>query len=257
MSELLVVPFHSGFGSPARAAGPDALASAIGGERRVLELADGVPVEQVLADGFPRIKAAVAQQEEPLAVLGECTLTPAFLAAVRERHPDVALVWIDAHGDLNTPQTSPSGFLGGMPFAVLLGWCHPEQRAAATLDPPLPENRAALVGARDLDPGEQAAVDGSDLVVSDDVTGALEGLPEDVPLWVHVDSDVLDPTVFPGCDFPAPGGWSAGQLREELQLLADSGRVVALSICAGNPAKDASLDGFRALAGALGPLLDR
>jgi arginase len=255
MPDLLVVPFHSGFGSPARAAGPDALASAIGGKSTVLELASDVPVEQVLADGFPKIKEAVSEQAQPFAILGECTLTPPFLAAVRERHPDVALVWLDAHGDLNTPETTPSGFLGGMPFAVLLGWCFPEQQEAAGLDPPLPENRAALVGARDLDPGEQAAVDRSDLVVSDDVAGALEELPEDVPLWVHVDSDVLDPTVFPGCDFPAPGGWSAGELREELQLLHDSGRVVAVSVCAGNPEKDATLEGFRALAGALGPFL--
>ena len=143
-----------------------------------------------------------------------------------------------------------------MPFAVLLGWCHPEQQAAAGLDPPLPERRAALVGARDLDRGEQAAVDRSELVVADDVTEALEGLPEDVPLWVHVDSDVLDPEVFPGCDFPAPDGWTAGELREELQLLADSGRVVALSICAGNPEKDPTLRGFRSLAGALAPLVE-
>ncbi len=54
---------------------------------------------------------------------------------LRAAHPDLVLVWIDAHGDLNTPQTSPSGFLGGMPFAILLGWCHDELRRAAGLEP--------------------------------------------------------------------------------------------------------------------------
>ena len=92
---------------------------------------------------------------------------PACVAA----HPDLALVWVDAHGDLNTPETTPSGFLGGMPFAILLGWCHDELRTAAGLDPALPEARAALVGARDLDPGERAAIGRSRLVVADDVAG--------------------------------------------------------------------------------------
>jgi arginase len=255
MPEMLVVPFTSGFGSDGRRAGPQALASAIGGKQDVLELLDA-PVDQVLADGLPRIEHAVESLDRPLAIVGECTLVPPVLAAVRARHPDVALVWLDAHGDLNTPDTTPSGFLGGMPFAVLLGWCHDEQRQASRLDPPLPENRAALVGARDLDPGEQAAVDRSDLVVSDDVAGALEGLPDDVPLLVHVDSDVLDPEVFPGCDFPAPGGWTGGQLRAELQALADTGRVVAVSVCAGNPEKDPTLSGFNSLASALVPLIE-
>ena len=128
-------------------------------------------------------------------------------AGLRRAHPDLALVWIDAHGDLNTPETTPSGFLGGMPFAILLGWCHDDLRAAAGLEPAFAEERAALVGARDLDPGERDAIDRSRLVVADDVAGALAGLPDDVPLHVHLDGDVLDPEDAPGVDFPAPGGW--------------------------------------------------
>ena len=91
----------------------------------------------------------------PVVLLSECTLVPPVLAAVRERHPDVRLVWIDAHGHLNTPATIPSGFLGGMPFAELLGWCFDDWRRQAGLEPPLPEERAVLVGGRDLDPGER------------------------------------------------------------------------------------------------------
>ena len=103
---------------------------------------------------------------------------PAVTAGLRREHPDLALVWIDAHGDLNTPETTPSGFLGGMPFAVLLGWCHDELRAAAGLEPALAAERAALVGARDLDPGERDAIARSRLVVADDVAGALTGLAD-------------------------------------------------------------------------------
>ena len=125
----------------------------------------------------------------PVVVMSECTLVPPVLAAVRERHPDVALIWIDAHGDLNTPETTPSGFFGGMPFAQLLGWCFDDWRCLAGLDPPLPEERAVLVGGRDLDPGERDNVDRSNLHESDDAVGALDVLPSGAPLYVHVDTD--------------------------------------------------------------------
>jgi arginase family enzyme len=154
---------------------------------------------------------------------------------VRERHPEVALVWIDAHGDLNTPDTTPSGFLGGMPFAQLLGWCFDDWRRQAGLEPPLAERRAVLVGGRDLDPGERANVDRSQLHESGDAAGALAVLPADAPLYVHVDTDVLDPSLTPDAGFPAPGGWSVERLREELALLGASGRVVAVSICPSAP----------------------
>jgi arginase len=184
----------------------------------------------------------------PVALISECTLVPPLLAAVRERHPGVALVWIDAHGDLNTPDTTPSGFLGGMPFAQLLGWCFDDWRRQAGLEPPLPEQSAVLVGGRDLDPGERANVDRSQLHESADAAGALAALPADAPLYVHVDTDVLDPSLTPDAGFPAPGGWSVARLREEVALLAASGRVVAVSIC---PSAPAALD-----AEALAPLVD-
>jgi arginase len=198
---------------------------------------------EVLAAGRDAVAAGT-----PVALVSECTLVPPLLAAVRERHPDVALVWIDAHGDLNTPDTTPSGFLGGMPFAQLLGWCFDDWRRQAGLEPPLPEQRAVLVGGRDLDPGERANVDRSQLHEADDASGALAALPADAPLYVHVDTDVLDPSLTPDAGFPAPGGWSVERMREEVSLLAASGRVVAVSIC---PSAPPALD-----AEALAPLVD-
>jgi arginase len=171
----------------------------------------------------------------PVVLMSECTLVPPVLAAVRERHPDVALVWVDAHGDLNTPETTPSGFLGGMPFAQLLGWCFADWRRQAGLEPPLPEERAVLVGGRDLDPGERDNVDRSNLHEADDAAGALAVLPPAAPLYVHVDTDVLDPSLTPDAGFPAPGGWSVERMREEMAVLAASGRVVALSVCPSAP----------------------
>jgi arginase len=198
---------------------------------------DGAP-EETLPAHLPRLLAAsrkAAAAGTPVVLMSECTLVPPVLAAVRERHPDVALVWIDAHGDLNTPETTPSGFLGGMPFAQLLGWCFDDWRRQAGLDPPLPEQRAVLVGGRDLDPGERANVDRSQLHEADDAAAALAALPPEAPLYVHVDTDVLDPSLTPDAGFPAPGGWSVERMSEEMAVLAASGRVVALSVCPSAP----------------------
>jgi arginase len=210
-----------------------------------LEPADTLPL--YLPDVLEAGREAVAAGT-PVALVSECTLVPPLLAAVRERHPGVALVWIDAHGDLNTPDTTPSGFLGGMPFAQLLGWCFDDWRRQAGLEPPLPEALAVLVGGRDLDPGERANVDRSQLHESDDAAGALAALPADAPLYVHVDTDVLDPSLTPDAGFPAPGGWSVERMRDELAVLGASGRVVAVSIC---PSAPPALD-----AEALAPLVD-
>ena len=204
---------------------------------RTVRFGEGAP-EAALTAHLPEMLAAsrkAVAAGTPVVVMSECTLVPPVLAAVRERHPDVALIWIDAHGDLNTPETTPSGFIGGMPFAQLLGWCFDDWRRLAGLEPPLPEQRAVLVGGRDLDPGERENVDRSQLHESDDVPGALAALPSDAPLYVHVDTDVLDPSLTPDAGFPAPGGWSVERMRSEVAALGASGRVVALSICPSAP----------------------
>ena len=198
---------------------------------------DGAP-EDTLPEHLPELLAASREAVAagtPVVLMSECTLVPPVLAAVREKHPDVALVWIDAHGDLNTPATTPSGFLGGMPFAQLLGWCFDDWRRQAGLEPALPEQKAVLVGGRDLDPGERDNVDRSQLRESDDAAGALAAFPGETPLYVHVDTDVLDPSLTPDAGFPAPGGWSVERMRSELATLAASGRVVALSVCPSAP----------------------
>jgi arginase len=253
---VVQVPWCSQFHGAGMEEGPAVVAAALGiTDAEVVELSLEEPPLEALAAGLPRLYDAVAAAEGvPLALLGECTLAPAVTAGLRKLHPDLALVWVDAHGDLNTPATSPSGFLGGMPFAILLGWCHEPLRRAAGVEPPLGEERAALVGARDLDPGERDSISGSRLVVADDIAGALAALPAGTPLHLHLDGDVLDPDAAPGVDFPAPGGWSGERLDAEMATLAASGRVVGVSVCCGNPRRDPDGRGARAYARALQPL---
>jgi arginase len=256
MGSVIEVPWCSRFHGAGMEEGPAAVAAALGVTGAgVVELSLEQPPADSLVAGLPLVRDAVAAAEGvPLVLLGECTLAPAVTAGLRTRRPDLVLVWVDAHGDLNTPATTPSGFLGGMPFAVLLGWCHEPLRLAAGLEPPFRENRAALVGARDLDPGERDSIAGSRLVVADGITAALEALPAGAPVHLHLDGDVLDPADAPGVDFPAPGGWSGARLEAEMEALAATHRVVGVSVCCGNPRRDPDGRGARAYARALQPL---
>jgi arginase len=246
----IVVPWASRYFASGMQDGPDAVLAALGtpGAPRVGSETLGHALEGT-AD------AVEAASGLPFALLGECTLVPGFVAGALRRHPDACLVWVDAHGDLNTPGTSHSGFIGGMPFAVIVGWWGAEHRAACGLRP-LDEARCALVGARDLDPGEASMLAGSRIVSTDGVAAAIAQLPDGAPLILHLDGDVLDPTVAPGVDVPAVGGWDVARLRDEMAALADTGRVVAVSLCCGNPRSDVDGRSVQAYLAGLAALLE-
>src|SRR5947209_6059938 len=138
-----------------------------------------------------------------LVLEGDCTAAPAVIAGL-EADGRVGLLWIDSHGDFNTPETTPSGMLGGMPVAVATGRCHPAWQEAVGLQTPLAEGDVVLAGIRDLDPRERAALEASPVEVIEalgDTAGESTRLAEAVArlsgdvdaLYVHVDVDVLNP----------------------------------------------------------------
>ena len=228
----IVVPWASQHFASGMQEGPDAVLEALGNPP-----AARVAVDSLAAALAGTADAVAGADGLPFALLGECTLAPGFLAGALRREPGAVFIWVDSHGDLNTPATSHSGFIGGMPFAVIVGWWGEEHRAACGLAP-LDERRAALVGARDLDPGEASMLAASQIVISDGIEGALAGLPAGLPIVLHVDGDVLDPQIAPGVDVPAPGGWDVARLQGEMAIVAASGRLAALSLCCGNPRRD-------------------
>jgi arginase len=245
----IVVPWASQYLAPGMQEGPDAVLGELGASA-----AARVGVETLGHALKGTADAVETAAGLPLALLGECTLVPGFVAGALRRHPDACLLWVDAHGDLNTPGTSHSGFIGGMPFAVIVGWWGEEHRAACGLRP-VEEARCALVGARDLDPGEASMLAGSQIASTDGVAGAIARLPGDAPLVLHLDGDVLDPGVAPGVDVPAPGGWDISRLRDEMSAIAATGRVVAVSLCCGNPRSDLDGRSTRAYLAGLAPVL--
>lgn len=172
-------------------------------------------------------------------VTGDCLAALGTLVGLQRSGLDPALVWFDAHGDVHTVESSTSGYLGGMPFRMAMGGDRVLLGGPLGLRA-LPENRAVLVDARDLDPAEATYLTQSDvrhLRVEDIST---DDLP-DGPVLVHVDLDVIDAGEVPGLRFPAANGPSAAQLFSSIEPLLASTRVVALNVACPwfDPANDA------------------
>lgn len=176
----------------------------------------------------------VAHHDRPIVYAGDCVAPIGVLAGLQHSGVKPTLVFFDAHGDFNTWETSPSGFIGGMPLAMLTG--RGEQTiVAGTGLLPLPDERVILVDGRDLDPGEQEAV-ASSLITVSSVADVADQIPGDGALYVHVDADVVDPTEMPAMNYPAADGPSLDEVRHALTLLEQTKRVVAFSISSWNPA---------------------
>jgi arginase len=182
---------------------------------------------------------------------GDCTIVAGSVAgARRELGQPVGLVYIDADADLNTPDTSPSGYLNGMALAVALGR-GPQEVVAATGEPPAvrPED-VALVGFRALDPGERSALGDLGLALPASAARrlgmrvaaalALDGVGNaDGPIVVHLDVDVIDAAEMPAKQYLTPGsGLTHAEVSDLLTAIVASPRVIALEVTEYDPSRD-------------------
>ena len=147
----------------------------------------------------------LAGGSHPLLAGGTCGHLIGMLAGLQVRFgpaPRIGLIWLDAHGDFNTPRTSISGMLGGMPVAVSAGLCLAPWRELAGMTSPLPTDRILLVDVRNLDPDEAELIKATDanivkfgpLLSTDAITSGIHRLADRVDhLYLHVDADILDP----------------------------------------------------------------
>lgn len=161
----------------------------------------------------------------PAVVSGDCLMALGVLTGVQRAGVSPSILWLDAHGDVHTPETSTSGYLGGMALRFLLG-AAPGPLAEKLGLRPLAEESATLVDARDLDPAEVeylATAKVRRVPVSD--VEAPEG-----PVILHVDVDVLDSGELPGLRFPAADGPAKAELLRAVGRILDGGNVVAVHI---------------------------
>jgi arginase len=157
---------------------------------------------------------------------------------LQQRHREIAVVWLDAHGDFNTPAITVSGYLGGMPLAMLAGRA-PELFAGPLGLRPVPEHNIVLADARDLDPAERDALAASQVrhipATPGAFAAALPGLG-DLPVYLHVDVDIMDSTEIPGLRFPSGPGPTLAEVEACLTTITTSADVVAACLaCAWLP----------------------
>lgn len=189
-----------------------------------------------VAHAVARVVAGPAGRRgsRPVVVSGDCTTALGTVAGLQNVGLDPGIVWFDAHGDVQTLETTASGYLGGLSLRFLVGY-RPELIAARLGLRAVAENRVVLVGARDLDPPEVSYLDGAAIRRST-VTGLTAADLPDGPLYVHVDLDVVDPAEIPGLRYPAPGGPGPAEIAGALQMLLSTGRVAALGVaCTWHP----------------------
>jgi arginase family enzyme len=177
-----------------------------------------------LLEAGGQLEDALVAGRFPILTASDCSICLTTLPTLARHRPDAWVLWLDAHGDFNSPDTTPSGFLGGMCLAAACGvW---QSGLGDGLDPA----RVVMCGVRDVDPGERVLLEtrGVGLVERPgDLADHLRGLP----VYVHLDLDVLDPTVMPA-RFPAPGGLSDGGLRTLLAEVAEAAEPIGVEITA-------------------------
>jgi arginase/N-omega-hydroxy-L-arginine amidinohydrolase len=162
------------------------------------------------------------------AFLNRCGTSIATLPPLIAAYPDAVLVWVDAHGDYNTPETTPTGYLGGMVVSALSGLWNSGYGSCLTPD------RAILVGTRDLDPLEEALLRRDRVAIVNGTTSDLDvasilRLVGGRPVMLHIDLDVIDPVYVPA-EYAVPGGLHPAVLRRLVRGLAASVPVVSLEI---------------------------
>jgi arginase len=242
------------------------------------------------------VRAAVAEtieaDELPLLIGGECGIGPGAIAAVAGAAEEAAtggnptrpvIVWLDAHGDLNTHETSPSGLLCGMPLAMALGRGHPEALATGSDVTPVRPEDTWLIGARDLDAGELAILAelpihhvsveefrilGAEQLTEEILPGvpilppearaqAVSAAPVSTPgstrdaVYLHIDIDCIDPEEAPGVTFSVDAGLGVAEVADLAGYLSASGRLAALTIASASltvDEGDRTLESVRQLA---------
>lgn len=195
-------------------------------------------------------------QRVPLIFAGDCCCALGAMKGLEQHQP--AILWYDAHGDFNTPETSPSGFLGGMPLAWLVG--RGDKQYMQDLDlAPIAENKVTITDARDLDPGEAVNLAASKVAHLKAVEDLSNVAWNQQPLYIHFDTDIVDNREMPAISYPAPGGPSIAQTAASMKHVAENAQVVGALFSLWNntlPGAEDCLKGtltiLRALAAGLG-----
>lgn len=263
--QIIQVPYDSGHKDYRMGRGPERIVRQIKTEMDLpvdevevhdhfaLEVGTSFAVARQLAE-----KVGDAAAAFPLVLAGGCISCVGTLAGLGA--PPPAIIWLDAHGDFNTPETTISGFLDGMALATAVGRCWGKLAATVPGFCPVPETQALLVGARDFDVNERALLDSSAVHVIDPQRIRTQGLRDELGprlakirtytgrAYLHIDLDVLDPAEARANQYAAPGGLTLAELLGIISLVREQFALAAAAITAYDPEYD---EGEKALSAAL------
>lgn len=232
MVRFLVVPQWQGSPAPRAMLLVDGASAIAGDLPRTATTVLDAPVEagESLGTRVRRLSALLRTRElvrehlgaDTVIIGGDCSVTVAALDALPGGTDDIAVVWCDAHADLHTPETSPSGAFSGMALRAVLG----EGEEQLVLSPGIPRNRIVTVGVRDIDDAEVEQLDPltqlsvTDLERPDALAEAVHATGAS-RAWVHIDVDVLDPSDLAGVSSAAPFGVSPAALSAAIRQLRE------------------------------------
>lgn len=196
-----------------------------------------------------RVADVVSAGGVPLVLGGDHSLSVGSVGGLLNVQPEIGVVWLDAHGDFNTPQTTPSGNVHGMALAALTGLGAPELVACAG-KARLPVERVVMIGVRDLDPDERDLINDSGVLVFTMQEVDRLGMPTVMEralthlrqradrIHVSLDMDVFEPDLAPGVGTPKSGGFTYREGHLALELIAESGLLASMDIVEVNPILD-------------------
>jgi len=205
-------------------------------------------IQQVCQAAYDAARHAVQDGFLPLFLGGDHSLSIGTIGGVTHGSK-TGVIWVDAHGDANLPQTSPSGSIHGMPVTVLLGEGFPELVNIGRPGPKLKGEDMVMIGIRDLDGEERNWLKQSGIRVytmrdldergmSAIIRESLQWLEHCDRLHVSLDMDSLDPNVAPGVGTPSPGGLSYREAQLLMEIIADSGKLSSADVVEINPILD-------------------
>lgn len=192
------------------------------------------------------VSRSVEEDGFALVLAGSCDASIGIMGGLGDTERGV--VWFDAHGDYNTPDTTLTGFFGGMPVAVWTGDCYPYFWGQVAERNPVAQDAVVMVGLRDIDTLERERFVRSDITVVEwqdgrpqgDLDAALDDLAKRVDeVYVHIDMDSLDPQVSPGYpQFMAAGGMTVEQLEDAIKAIGSRFRIRVATVATFNPEFD-------------------
>lgn len=186
----------------------------------------------------------------PLILGGDHSISMGTLAGVAKHYKNLGVIWFDAHGDINTDKTTPSGNIHGMPLAASLGYGHPLLTNVGGFHPKIKAENVVIIGARDLDDGEKQLIKDKNILIFTirdiDRLGMATVMKETIKYLkkktdgVHLsfDLDGIDPNVAPGVGTPVPGGVTYRESQLAMEMLADAGIITSADFVEVNPLLD-------------------